>query len=314
MLVQIFFLMFVISLSNHKFMKKISKILLLLLLPVLPMAVFSQAPIKLLSGLENGTYYHLSMDIANHSTQPVDVITTEGSVENFNQIMNQNDISVGFMQYDVLVTNKLLNPKLPDQIRILVPLFLDEEIHIIAKRGSKIKKLKDLKGKKVGIGSAGQGTHVTALNIKEKTGMDWENVEISSNYAYKALMRGEIDAYFYVGGFPVKSLMDLPDTAQIQLVNLKHRNLDDTYKKKKLEKGDYPWLTKNITTYAVPTLIVVKVKDMTLEVEKQVNLLLEDIRSNMSKMQKEGHPKWSAVYYQNQEIDWPYYYVRAKVE
>jgi len=48
--------------------------------------------------------------------------------------------------------------------------------------------------------------------------------------------------------------------------------------------------------------------------EVKVNQLLVDINANIQKMQSEGHPKWKDVYYRNQDIDWPYYYVRAKVE
>jgi TRAP transporter TAXI family solute receptor len=277
-------------------------------------AVNSDAQIKVLSGLDGGTYFHLATDIAHNSTQPVEVLTSNGSMDNFKQLMADNDINIAFMQYDVLLTNKLLNNKLQDEVNVLFPLFLDEEIHLIAKKGSKIKKLKDLKGKKVAIGTPEQGTHVTALTIKEKTGIDWDNVEMGSNEAYEALMRGEIDAYFYVGGMPINSLLDLPDTAQIQLVNIKDKRLNDIYRKKKIEKGTYLWQKKTVKTYAVPTLIVVKIKDMSLETEKQVNKLLDDINNNIKKMQETGHPKWKEVYYRNQDIDWPYYYVRAKVE
>lgn len=295
-------------------MKKIRTLIIALVVLVLPIVAYNQAPIKILSGLENGTYYHLSMDISRASSQPIEVLTSQGSVDNFKLLMDNNDINIAFMQYDVLVTNKYLNTKLPDEVRVLFPLFLDEEIHLIARRGSKIKSLKDLKGKKVGIGSEGQGTHVTALTIKEKTQMDWQDVEINSNDAYAALMHGEIDAYFYVGGTPIQSFLDLPDTASIQLVNIKNKKLNDIYKAKKISKGTYPWQPKTISTYSVPMLIVVKIKDMSLETEAQVNELLGDINKNLAKIQKDGHPKWSDVYYQNQEIDWPYYYVRAKVE
>ncbi|MBN2746150.1 MAG: TAXI family TRAP transporter solute-binding subunit [Bacteroidales bacterium] len=295
-------------------MKDISFKRLIIAFLLFPALVFAQEPIKLLSGLENGTYYHLAMDIASNSSQPVEVLVSGGSVENFNQLMEENDINIAFMQYDVLMTNKLINSKLPNEVRVMFPLFLDEEIHLVSKKGSKITKLKHLAGKKVGIGSIGQGAHVTAVNIKNKTGIDWQDVEINSNEALQALLAGEIDAYFYVGGLPVKSLEILPDTTQIQLVSIKHKSLKDTYKSKTIDGGTYKWQSKKVSTYAVPTLIVVKVKNMTPELEKQVNKLLEDINTNLPKMQKSGHPKWNSVYYQNQEIDWPYYYAKAKVD
>ena len=294
-------------------MKKLYGSLVVLLIFLLS-ATNSQAQIKLLSGLQGGTYFHLASDISHYASQPVEVLTSNGSVDNFKQLMADNDINVAFMQYDVLLANKVLNNKLQNDIRVLFPLFLDEEIHLIAKKGSGIKRIKDLKGKKVAIGTPGQGTHVTALTIKEKLGIDWDNVEIGSNDAYEALMKGEIDAYFYVGGVPINSLMDMPDTAQIQLVNIKDRRLNDIYRKKKIKKGTYLWQKKTVKTFAVPTLIVVKIKGMSLDLEKKVNTLYYDIKNNISKMQETGHPKWQEVYYRNQDIDWPYYYVRAKVE
>ena len=274
----------------------------------------SQAQIKLISGLEGGTYNQMATDISKHSSQPVEVLTSNGSMDNFHQLMKDNDINIAFMQYDVLLANKLLDSKLKDKIRVLFPLFLDEEIHLIAKKGSKIKNIKDLEGMKVGIGTPEQGTHVTALTIKDKTGIGWDDVEIGSNEAYEALLNGEIDAYFYVGGMPISSLKDLADTAQIQLVNIKHKSLKDIYRAKKIKKGTYKWQTKTVKTYAVPTLIVVKIQGMELYYEKAVNQFLTDIKANIPKMQQDGHPKWQEVYYQNQVIDWPYYYERAKVE
>ena len=274
----------------------------------------SRAQIAILSGLDGGTYHSLAMDIAKNTPTDVEVLTTNGSVDNFNQLTAENGINLAFMQYDVLVMNKLLNSKLPDEIQIYYPFFLDEEVHLITRKDTKIKKIKQLKGKKVGIGTPEQGTHVTALTIKEKTGIDWDDVEIGSNEAYEALMKGEIDAYFYVGGTPIESLKKLGDTANIRLVKIRHKNLRDIYTSKKIEKGTYPWQKKTVTTIAVPTLIVINIKNMSLDYEKQVNQLLKEIKENMTKIQANGHPKWQDVYYQNQSIDWPYYYIRNKVE
>lgn len=295
-------------------MKRLAGIFFITFVVIAMTAINGHAQIKLISGLSGGTYYQMATDISKHSSQPVEVLTSNGSMDNFKQLMKDNDISIAFMQYDVLLANKLLDNKLQEKVRVLFPLFLDEEIHLIARKGSKIKNIKNLAGKKVGIGIPEQGTHVTALTIKEKTGIDWDNVEIGSNEAFDALMNGEIDAYFYVGGMPISSLVDMADTTKIQLVNIKHKSLKDIYRVKKIKKGTYKWQTKTIKTYAVPTLIVVKTQNMELYYEKAVNQLLADIKSSISKMQEDGHPKWQEVYYRNQDIDWPYYYVRAKVE
>lgn len=274
----------------------------------------SNAQLSILSGKEGGTYFFLSNDIAKHSSQPLEVVTSSGSMENFNKLVTNPNTILAFIQYDVLIANELVTPSLRKDLNLFLPLFLDEEIHLITRKNSKINCLEDLKGKKVGVGTIEEGTHVTAQTIKNKTSINWTNVEISTEAAYDALMKGEIDAYFYVVGAPAKSFLDLDASSDIKLVPIAHKNLKDIYKKKVIKKGTYAWLQKDITTMAIPALLVIKIKDLSLENEKMVNQLLADIKANVDLMAKEGHPKWKFVYYQNQEITWPYYYVRAKVE
>jgi TRAP transporter TAXI family solute receptor len=275
----------------------------------------ANAQLKILSGLQGGTYEVLAKDIKNASTQEVIVLNSNGSVDNFNQIVNlNNEMYVTFLQYDVLLANELQNPDLRKDFRVLLHLFLDEEIHIIAKKGSGIKVLKDLRGKRVAVGTRDQGAYVTAHTIKQKTHTAWIDVELSSNDAYQALLDGKIDAFFYVGGAPVASLFELGKEAPIQLVNLKNSTLGDIYTAKTIKAGTYPWLTETITTYAVPALLVVNIKNMDAKRQLQFNTLLTDTENGLRNFQKTGHPKWKDVYTKNQVIDWPYFYLKPIVE
>ena len=274
-----------------------------------------EAQLQLLSGLQGGTYQSLAKDIMNNSTQKITVETSEGSVDNFNQLVSDdNSINATFLQYDVLLLNELKAPSIRENLRVLLPLFLDEEIHLIAKKGSGITDLNDLRGKRVAVGTKEQGTYVTATTIKQRTGVAWFDIEMSSIDAYQALLDGTIDAYFYVGGAPVSSLSKLGTDAKIQLVNIKHKALKDIYRVKKIKKGTYAWQEKTISTFAVPTLLVVKVKNMSDDTQLKFNNLLADVQANMKKMQSEGHPKWKEVYFKNQDIDWPYYYAKPVVK
>lgn len=288
------------------------------LIPVLvfALAIFTASNLKsqvvFLSGVEGGTYYQLANDIKKNCSVEIEVRNSKGSNDNFTQLMADNEIFVTFLQYDVLQTNKLINPKLKDEISILFPWFLDEEIHLLTKKDSKIKSIKDLKGKKVGVGLPESGTYVTATNIKNKTGISWDDAMVDVNKCYEAMMNGEIDAYFYVGGFPVESFINLPADANIKLVDIKHKSLNDTYKKKKIEKGTYKWQDKTINTYAVSTLMVIKTKDLPKEKEEQITKMINEVKNNMSKIQATGHAKWKDVYYRNQTIDWPYYYIKQE--
>lgn len=293
-------------------MIKLTKIFVLCLLVSLSQVSFSQ--IHLLSGLEGGTYNSLANDIAKISSLKVKVSTSNGSVDNIKQLMSESDVSVTFLQYDVLLTNEMMNPKLRDQIRVYFPLFLDEEIHLITKKDSEIDDLEDIRGLKVGVGIEGQGTMVTAQMIKNKTGVAWVDVNIASNKAYDALKKGEIDAFFYVGGIPVNSLHKLGKDAGIKMVNITHKNLEDMYRLKTIKKGTYAWQTAKVKTFAVPTLMVVRVDELTKEKEVSINKLRTEIQSNLKKLEGEGHSKWKDVYLKNQKIRWPYYYQRNVVE
>jgi TRAP transporter TAXI family solute receptor len=273
------------------------------------------AQLNILSGLKGGTYEALANDIKGASKQDITVLNSEGSVDNYNQLINlDNNIYVTFMQYDVLLANELQNPDLRKDLRVLLPLFLDEEIHIITKKGSKIDDLKDLRGKKVAVGVRGQGTFVTAQTIKQRTSTAWVDVEMNSNDAYQALMKGEIDAYFYVGGKPIASLFDLGKDAPIKLVNIKSSSLDDIYMAKKIKKGTYPWQTENVSTYAVATMLMVNIHNMSRDTQRKLNMLLTDTENGLKAFQKTGHPKWKDVYTKNQAMDWPYYYLRPVVD
>ncbi len=273
------------------------------------------AQLNILSGLKGGTYEALANDIKGASKQEITVLNSEGSVDNYNQLINlDNNIYVTFMQYDVLLANELQNPDLRKDLRVLLPLFLDEEIHIITKKGSKINNLKDLRGKKVAVGVRGQGTFVTAQTIKQRTSTAWIDVEMNSNDAYQALLRGEVDAYFYVGGKPIASLFDLGKDAPLKLVNIKSSSLDDIYMAKKIKKGTYPWQNENVSTYAVATMLMVNIHNMSKDTQRKLNMLLTDTENGLKGFQKTGHQKWKDVYTKNQTMDWPYYYLRPVVD
>ena len=296
-------------------MKRISLRIVLLSVMVLFSGMGLFAQLQLLSGLPGGTYESLAKDIQKYSTQKVTVLTSAGSVDNYNQLISDdNSINATFLQYDVLLANEMKTPEIRNDLRVLLPLFLDEEIHLIAKKGSGIESLSDLRGKRVGVGTKEQGTYVTATTIKQRTGIAWEDVEISSNDAFQQLIDGKIDAYFYVGGAPVASLAKLGADAPIMLVNIKHKALKDIYRKKKISGGTYAWQQKSISTFAVPTLLVVKVKDMSDDTQIKFNTLLKDVEEHINEMQDNGHVKWKDVYFKNQDIDWPYYYARPVVK
>lgn len=290
------------------------KLFYLLIALMLGSTISMQAQLNLLSGLKGGTYEALATDIQNSSKQEIIVLTSNGSVYNFRQLVTEgNDIYVAFIQYDVLIHNEKYNANLRKDLRVLLPLFLDEEIHIIAKKGSKIINIGDLNGKKVAVGEADQGTSVSASMIKEAVNGEWEDVAMNSLDAQKALEKGEIDAYFYVGGAPVASLEQLGKKAQIQLVSIELDILEEVYSTKEIPAGTYSWQKTAVKTLAVPTILACNVKDMTLDTRKKLNNLLTETKAGLPIFLETGHEKWKDVYEKSHGIDWPYYYLKPIV-
>jgi TRAP transporter TAXI family solute receptor len=87
-------------------------------------------------------------------------------------------------------------------------------LHIVTTTDSGIKSLLDLKGKRVSTGAPGSGTEVEALLVLKLVGIDpardfakWERLGAAESAT--ALRDGAIDAYFWSGGLPTGSIVEL---------------------------------------------------------------------------------------------------------
>jgi len=297
-------------------------------------AFYSKAQIQIISGFEKGSYYQMAMDIKSvagdmvtfdtiysktwdekdsiylkkTAVPMIEVLTSPGAQQNFNRVSKSTTALSGFMQYDVLVTQQLkeLNKyaKRTDSIMLLLPLGV-EEIHLITLKTSKIKGLSDLKGKKVAIGSAGQGTAVTAKFIKEKTGIEWIDFDLSIKDAFPALLNGNIDAFFFVGSAPVLSLNGLsPTFEQLKLIPVNHPKLTEYYVPSTIATGTYHWLKADVQTLGVKLILVSNLSTETAKDKETIKRMLNAIKNNISKLQEKGHPNWKKVDFNFSEVKW----------
>ena len=106
-------------------------------------------------------------------------------------------------------------------------------LQIVTTEKSGISKLDDLRGKRVSTGAPGSGTEFTALNLLKAAGIDpnkfqkWE--KLGAKESDEALSNGTIDAFFWSGGIPTGSIVELSNTLRRQgtrlaLVPLPHTN------------------------------------------------------------------------------------------
>ena len=96
-----------------------------------------------------------------------------------------------------------------------------ESVHLIARRGSGISSVSDLIGRAVSLDTAGSGTRADADLILAAFGLSEDDIQpiyASLGRAADMIEAGEIDALFFVGGYPAQGISALADQDLITLV------------------------------------------------------------------------------------------------
>jgi TRAP transporter TAXI family solute receptor len=176
-----------------------------------------------------GTYYPVGGMVANVISQPGRIAATAqasaGSVANVNAIASGAAES-GFSQADVATwaytaTGVWQGRPAVSGLRLIANLY-PESVHIVARKGSGIKSVADLKGKRVALDEPGSGTLLNARSILAAYGLkdsDLKPEYIKPNQAGDKLKDGALDAFFFTGGAPAGAIAELASGgAGIELV------------------------------------------------------------------------------------------------
>ena len=184
-----------------------------------------------------GTYYPIGGIIANAVSQPGKLIATavasNGSVANINGILG-GSFESGFTQSDVAYwaysgTGTFEGKPKAQDLRLISTLY-PESIHLVARKGSGIKTVADLKGKRVSMDEPGSGTLVDVRMILGAYGMTDKDIKaeyLKPNQAGDKLKDGGLDAFFFVGGAPAGAIAELASSgAGIEIVPLVGPEID----------------------------------------------------------------------------------------
>jgi TRAP transporter TAXI family solute receptor len=181
------------------------------------------------TGGTSGTYYPVGGMIANSVSQPGKIIVTaqasNGSVANVNGISG-GALESGFSQSDVATWAQKGTgifegkPNMPG-LRMIANLY-PESLHIVVKKGSGIKNVADLKGKRVALDEPGSGTLVNARLVLAAYGVKETDIKpeyIKPNQAGDKMKDGALDAFFFTGGAPAGAIAELASAGSgIELV------------------------------------------------------------------------------------------------
>lgn len=182
-------------------------------------AVHAQQFFRIGTGGTAGTYYPVGGMIANAVSQSGKIVVTaqasNGSVGNVNGIAG-GALESGFSQSDVATWAQKGTgiyegkPNVPG-LRMIANLY-PESIHVVVKKGSGIKSVADLKGKRVALDEPGSGTLINARLVLAAYGVKEADIKpeyIKPNQAGDKMKDGSLDAFFFTGGAPAGAIAEL---------------------------------------------------------------------------------------------------------
>lgn len=200
-------------------MKLLPRIAGALLVAGLAAAAQAQVFFRIGTGGTAGTYYPVGGMIANAVSQPGKIVVTaqssNGSLANVNAIAG-GQMESGFSQADVATwaykgTGVFEGkPNVPG-LRLIANLY-PESVHVVVKKGSGIRTVADLKGKRVALDEPGSGTLINARAILAAYGIKESDIKpeyIKPNQAGDKLKDGALDAFFFTGGAPAGAIAEL---------------------------------------------------------------------------------------------------------
>jgi TRAP transporter TAXI family solute receptor len=141
--------------------------------------------------------------------------------------------------------------------------------HIVARQGSGIRTIADLRGKTVSVGAPGSGTELVANRVLAAAGIDPRKDitrhALGVSESAGALKDGKVDALFWSGGLPTAAIQDLAATPGLSIVLLGSDDLvpmlqrdfgNDLYSVAVIPSGIYRGIDRELGTVGVKNLLV----------------------------------------------------------
>ena len=270
--------------------------------------IFVVAPkeqfVAIATGGTGGTYYPLGGALAQMISNNVEglIVTAQSgnaSIANCN-LISREQIETGFSQANTTFwcytgTGILEGTPPITNLRGIASLY-PETIHIVAIKGSGIKTIEDLKGKRVGVGAPNSGTAADAEIILNAHGITFDDIEadfLSFNEVAQRLIDGQIDAGFTTAGFPTSSIINIATKRDIVLIPMSAEKINQLveaipyYGATVIPGGLYKGVDEDVPALATPALWVCDAKLSSDIVYKMTNVLWEH-RDVLEKVHSQG--------------------------
>lgn len=254
----------------------------------------------IITGSEKGTYFQFGLNLqllVKQAGIDLTVYPSRGSIENVYAVYQRPATQLGIVQSDVLafVTRVQSDPvlkRIAKKTRLVFPLY-NEEVHLLARRG--ITDFDDLANRRVAIGREGSGNYLTArLLFKLSEVTPREMLSIDTDQALTELKAGNIDAMFYVAGYPVKLFTEsVSTTDELALIPITNKSVTEFYTRAEIPAGTYPGQPNAVSTVAVKAVMIsfdFRRRDCDV-----IGQFAQTVSRNLEWLTKNGHPKWKSV-------------------
>jgi TRAP transporter TAXI family solute receptor len=198
--------------------------------------------LSIATGGTGGVYYPLGGGMAAALSKYVPGMqataeVTGGSVANL-QLINTGKPYIALSMADATLDAYAGKDKFtgkPVPVRTLMVLY-PNRMHVVSITATGIKKMSDLKGKRVSTGSGGSATEVMAFRVIEAAGLDKDKdmtrERLGVAESVNALKDRKIDAFFWVGGLPTAAVTDLANSPGVTIQMIDHAELVPAMNKK----------------------------------------------------------------------------------
>jgi uncharacterized protein len=221
-----------------------------------------------------GVYYQVALQISNLMNKKMgDKYNyigrpTGGSVYNINSLIRETfEFGVAQSDRNFQAYNGLADwdGKPVTNLRSVFSMH-PETVMLVTRKDTGIKKVEDIKGKRVNIGNPGSGQRGNSEEVMKIYGID-QNKDISAEglqqtEASRALVDRKIDAFFYTVGNPSAALEEPAQSIDMVMIPLDHPDIKKLAEEKpyyvytKIPAGTYRGVDYDVPTYAVTATVV----------------------------------------------------------
>lgn len=232
--------------------------------------------LSIATGNTGGVYYPYGGGLAKVIGESLRVQATAevtaASVDNL-KLIQQRKVDVAFTLADTLddaIAGRggfaRTGPVKARALAVLYPNYT----HLATVAGNGIERVADLRGHILSTGSPGSGTEVIALRILRAAGIDPDRdlrrQALSVNASVDALKDAKIDAFFWGGGLPTASILDLASSIGITarllptddvMPALEKQFGPTLYTRRVIPKGAYPGMQADVGVVTAQNVLVV---------------------------------------------------------